>query len=301
LREDRGHNSSKILIVRPGALGDTILTLPLVESIRRDDPRARITLLGSRAYRDILPHGIEPVPFDGPEWLWLFAADGQAVPAHAPHFDRAYVILKHPDPVAGNLRAAGTPRICTASPAPEGPCHLVTHLHLALGIAVPPRLPSLLHLAQPRKEDVIWIHPGSGAASKCLPLDLMILVVEILQRRTGYRPVMTLGEDDAFLTASDQWTRLSRLPRLEILDGRSLPDLAENLSGAAIYVGNDSGISHFAAALGVPSLVFFVATDPAVWAPWVPAEQLYAADLRWSGCDSTTILPAIEQILQRAV
>jgi len=299
LREVRGHTSSKILIVRPGALGDTILTLPLVESIRREHPRARITFLGSRAYRDVLPHEIELVPFDGPEWLWLFAADGQAAPVEAPHFDRAYVILKHPDPMAGNLRAAGTPHIYTASPAPEGPCHFVTHLHLALGMPVPPRLPSLLHLAQPRKEDLIWIHPGSGAPSKCLPLDLLILVVEMLQRRTGYRAVMTLGEDDAFLTASAQWTRLIRLPRLEILDGRSLPDLAAILSGAAIYVGNDSGISHFAAGLGVPSLVFFVATDPAVWAPWVPAEQLCAADFR--GRDATTLIPLIEQFLQRAV
>ncbi|MBI5571722.1 MAG: glycosyltransferase family 9 protein [Desulfomonile tiedjei] len=301
MQAGRGDNPSKILVVRPGALGDTILTLPLVESIRHDYPHARITLLGNRTYRDILPSAIELIPFDGPEWLWLFSSDEQAVPAHAPRFDRAYVILQHPEQVAGNLRRAGTPHICTASPAPEGASHLVAQIHLALGFPVPPRRPSLLHLAQPGKHDLIWMHPGSGSATKCLPLDLMIRVVETLQRRTGYRLAMTLGEDDAFLTASDQWSHLTGLPGLEIFHSRALADIAANLAGAAIYVGNDSGISHFAAGLGVRSLVFFVTTDPVGWSPWVPAEQLCSADLRGDDRDVTIIPTVIEDILQRVV
>jgi heptosyltransferase III len=47
--------------------------------------------------------------------------------------------------------------------------------------------------------------------------------------------------------------------------------LARWLSGAKLYVGNDSGIAHLAAAVGVPVAVFFGPTDPAVWAPRGPS------------------------------
>ena len=297
---DRHDHPSKILIVRPGALGDTILTFPLIESIRNEHPHARITLLGNRAYRDVLPPGIELNPFDGPEWLWLFAADEEALPPHASRFDRAYVILKQPDRVAANLTRAGIPNVFIASSAPEGPCHLVAHVQLGLGLPVPARRPSLLHLARPGKQDLIWLHPGSGGASKCLSLELMIRVAETLQRRTGYGLAVTLGEDDTFVTASDRWPQLTSLSRLEIFAGRSLPDLAANLAGASMYVGNDSGISHFAAGLGVPSLVFFVTTDPAVWSPWVPSDQLCTADLRRGVHSFATVVPFIDQLLRLA-
>ncbi len=46
-----------------------------------------------------------------------------------------------------------------------------------------------------------------------------------------------------------------------------LGDLARWLSGAALYIGNDSGITHLAAAVGVPTLALFGPTDPAVWGP----------------------------------
>jgi heptosyltransferase III len=49
------------------------------------------------------------------------------------------------------------------------------------------------------------------------------------------------------------------------------------LSRAALFVGNDSGPAHMAAAFGIPSVVLFGPSDPVVWAPWrAPAEQIVA-------------------------
>jgi ADP-heptose:LPS heptosyltransferase len=48
----------------------------------------------------------------------------------------------------------------------------------------------------------------------------------------------------------------------------------------SLYLGNESGICHLAAGLGVPSIVLFVSTDPAQWAPWAPEEQVVPIDLR---------------------
>ena len=47
----------------------------------------------------------------------------------------------------------------------------------------------------------------------------------------------------------------------------STADLAMWLAGARVYIGNDSGVTHLAAALGVPVIAIFVATPPEVWAP----------------------------------
>ena len=44
-------------------------------------------------------------------------------------------------------------------------------------------------------------------------------------------------------------------------------DLARFLAGARAYIGNDSGITHMAAAVGVPTIALFGPTDPAVWSP----------------------------------
>jgi len=83
----------------------------------------------------------------------------------------------------------------------------------------------------------VVIHPFSGSAKKNWPLE-------------KYRELA------------------QRLP-VEWADGRfdNLLDLALWMRGAGVYVGNDSGISHLAAAIGMRSVVLFGPTDPEIWGP----------------------------------
>ena len=53
----------------------------------------------------------------------------------------------------------------------------------------------------------------------------------------------------------------------EIVSDASLHDLARILCGAALYLGNDSGVSHLAAACGTRAFVLFGPSDPVVWRP----------------------------------
>jgi ADP-heptose:LPS heptosyltransferase len=105
-------------------------------------------------------------------------------------------------------------------------------------------------------------------------------VTEIVTRHTGWPAAITVGEDDAFLKEQPAWEELIGKKGTVVFDNRPLPELCKELSAAGLFIGNDSGIAHLAAGLGIPSVVFFFSTDPAQWAPWVPLEQFSVIDLR---------------------
>jgi len=92
------------------------------------------------------------------------------------------------------------------------------------------------------------IHPFSGSARKNWPLERFRAVAE----RLGC-PV--------------QWIAGPEHPLEGAVRHDDLYDLACWLSTARVYIGNDSGITHLAAAVGVPVVAIFLTTDPAIWAP----------------------------------
>ena len=153
------------------------------------------------------------------------------------------------------------------------------HLHDALGLKTPARAAAFAAM-RPAEERLIWLHPGSGGPRKCVPLRGMVQIAQKLRAATGFDLVVTAGEEDEFLRSEAAWTELMSQPGVTLMQNRPLSELVSRLSGAAIFVGNDSGISHLAANLGIRSVVFFVATDPLQWAPWVPERGLNIIDLR---------------------
>jgi heptosyltransferase-3 len=92
------------------------------------------------------------------------------------------------------------------------------------------------------------IHPFSGSPRKNWPLKLYRELADRLPSRVEW----TAGPDE-------------ELP--EAIRFQSLMDLAYWIKGARLYIGNDSGITHLAAAIGVPALALFGPGSPANWAP----------------------------------
>jgi heptosyltransferase III len=276
---------ARILVVRSGALGDTILTLPLLESICRFRPDCRVLFVGSRAYKSLVPPDISFQALDSPEWLWLFSETISPPPGTTDAFKEAYVILNQPGTVIGNLQKSGVKTIRHTSSKPQAGRHLVESMHLGLGMPIPARAPALSHLSPTRTKDLIWLHPGSGSPGKCLPLDVMASLAETLKACTGWDLAVTAGREDAFLTGHPAWERLTAAPGTCLYLNRPLAEICEELGAARLFVGNDSGISHMAAGLGVPSIVFFVSTEPAQWAPWVPEIQIKVVDVRTASRD----------------
>jgi ADP-heptose:LPS heptosyltransferase len=69
------------------------------------------------------------------------------------------------------------------------------------------------------------------------------------------------------------------------------------LGRAGLYVGNDSGVSHLAAAAGAPTLALFGPTDPAVWAPVGPAvETVRSLNMKMEGLDLAAVNAATARL-----
>jgi ADP-heptose:LPS heptosyltransferase len=140
-----------------------------------------------------------------------------------------------------------------------------------IGVPRPGHVDALLPSAEERAaaEEVtrrlppgfLALHPGSGARSKNWPAERFAGLADALA--PGQRVAVVHGPaDDA---AVSRLTTL--LPRARVLAALPLPVLGAVLSRAGLFVGNDSGVSHLAAAYGAPTFALFGPTDPDVWAP----------------------------------
>jgi len=101
------------------------------------------------------------------------------------------------------------------------------------------------------------IHPFASSPSKTWPAERFVTVAEELAR-TGMAPVFLAGPGDD-THAFEHFTIVKNAP---------LADVKSLISGAQLFIGNDSGPAHIAAAFGVPSVVLFGSSDPAIWGPW---------------------------------
>jgi heptosyltransferase-2 len=107
------------------------------------------------------------------------------------------------------------------------------------------------------------LHPGSGSLRKNWPADRFAALVALVSRDRPW--LLVEGPADAAPAAE-----LARVPRACRAQGLPPRILGALLSQAGAYVGNDSGVTHLAAAWGAPTLGLFGPTSPDVWAPLGP-------------------------------
>jgi heptosyltransferase-3 len=108
------------------------------------------------------------------------------------------------------------------------------------------------------------IHPAAMMDSKRWSVDNFARAGTIIQDQ-GWHVVVTAGRGEESLA-----TRLTaELPDSLLLLGLSIPQLAELLRGADLYLGNDSGPMHLAAAVGTPTVAVWGSSNSAQWHPWL--------------------------------
>jgi heptosyltransferase-3 len=215
------------LLIRPGAIGDVILSLPELERSRGDyteiwAPRPVLPLLRfadrTRAIADTeleLVGVVESARVPGLEtfdsiysWYGTNRAEFRDAVRHLP-----FTFFP-----ALPISSAGIPRI----EVPDAPV-----------------------------EDLAVIHPFSGSTKKNWPLDSFRVVASRLDLPVRW----SAGPEEVL----DEAVRFDDLYRLGCW-----------LATGRVYIGNDSGITHLAAAVGTPVVAIFLTTDPAVWAPRGP-------------------------------
>jgi heptosyltransferase-3 len=279
----------RFLLIRPGALGDAILTLPVVQALDQHFSEASIDMMGAPAVLRLLcgRSAVRKVwSFDALDIGALFRPDavlGQAVSDRLSGYD---VIVNYAGPAqsvfAHNLSHVAMGRVmhCDARPGPRVTEHMSEFLQRplrALGLPLysdPPRLRltsedrqrALSWWAEQRLENdrAVALHPGSGSPAKNWPADQFAAVARHLVG-TGNLVLLVIGPADDVPVGVVQ--REMQGMACTLVAGLPLPLLAAILERCTGFVGNDSGISHLAAAVGVPVVAIFGPTDPGIWAP----------------------------------
>lgn len=254
------------LVYHAGGLGDFITILPAVRAWRGLRPGERTVLLGKPAYAALASPGFDEV-WDAESALWsgLYAgAASDEARSRAAGISSALVFCAGSSRLPSALHSLGVRKIMRQDPFPSAAVPAVDY-HLALFRALPAdsalRIPAIAFGGKPTPRGrgrVAALHPGSGSAKKNWPLENFAELAALLGE-AGCAVAWITGPAEQGLevpaSASVRWTDLQ------------LPDLAQRLSGCALYVGNDSGVSHLAAASGCPTVALFGASDPRVWAP----------------------------------
>jgi heptosyltransferase-3 len=272
-----------LLILRGGALGDFLLTLPVVAALHRQWPSVPIDLVADSRFADLsIGSGwVRKVhSLDAALMAQLYVSEAERDPALAESLRGYDAVLCYLDDsaqtIAQTLEQAGIRRQVFTSPRViHG--HAVDHFMGALrelGVEMKrddsvvvrlrpevERAAIAVRLSEPGVFAVI--HPGSGSARKNWPLDRFVGLADRIRREMAIRPVFILGEAEEGL----ELVLRKAAPSVLCLAKLELMDVAAILNRAQFYIGNDSGITHLAASLGVPTWALFGPTDPAQWAP----------------------------------
>jgi len=297
---------SRILVIRGGAIGDFILTVPTLKLLRDAFPSSHIEVLG---YKHIVAlaemsgyanatRSIEYAPLSS-----FFSNGAHLAPELVTYFGGFQQVVSYlfdPDNIfASNLRQAGVRNLIVGSPKITDEEHAARQLARPLEqLALYLDDPAAILLPHERREpdpSLIAFHPGSGSDTKNWPLPKWAAVAESLLSADSNRRILLIG-GEADVERVARLRAILPNEKVQCAQNLSLVELAERLQNCALFLGHDSGISHLAAAVGTPSILLFGATDPAVWAP---ANQnvkvLRSPDLTMNGIETSQVLTALEE------
>jgi ADP-heptose:LPS heptosyltransferase len=267
----------KILVIRGGAIGDFILTLPAIAALRRQFPYAHLEVLGYPHIVQLARAGglVDRVQsIEAGALAGFFARGGTLSEDLADYFSEFDLIISYlfdPDEIfKTNVARCSLAQFIVGPHRPNeqekthaAKVYLEPLQRLAIFDADP--LPHLSLNPQPSTLSQLALHPGSGSERKNWPESNWAELLEDLIRRTRLNVLLIGGEAEG--------ERLQRLAaalpptRLNVAQSLPLADLARLLQRCAAFVGHDSGISHLAAALGLPGLILWGDTAEEIWRP----------------------------------
>ena len=267
----------KILVIRGGAIGDFILTLPAIAALRRQFPDAQLEVLGYPHIAQLALAGglvdrVQPIEARG--LAGFFARGGELSEDLCDYFSEFNLIISYlydPDEIFQTNVLRCAPGQFIASPhrpvehekIHAARVYLKPLERLAIFDADP--VPRLALNPQPAIRNQIALHPGSGSERKNWPEAKWAELLARLVEATPFDLLLVGGEAEG-----DRLHRLAAaLPSTRCRVVRSLPlaELARRLASCVAFVGHDSGITHLAAALGLPVLVLWADSMEEVWRP----------------------------------
>lgn len=291
--------SRRITVIRPGALGDVIVTRAVLGACRDRFSPSELVLVAP-GERGRLLDGPQladrVVDYDDAALAWIFSAADVPPPRRLREWvggSDLVLAYMNEDParLSERLRRLDCQKVVVAAPRPPENC--TSHVHAYLCSALPqesgdamemrlppvPAAPALALKAWPELmasgKPLVVLHPGSGGVRKNWP---PARFAEVGRRLSdAFEIAVTSGEADGDLGAAVA----GAIPKAVQVQQPPLPALASLLSHARLMVGNDSGVTHLAAAVksqhaAVKDVVaIYGPTAASVWAP-VGAEVVRA-------------------------
>jgi ADP-heptose:LPS heptosyltransferase len=175
----------------------------------------------------------------------------------------------------------------------ERPVHTAEHLASAMFWLGVPRteIPRAKLFAAPRSGtgNYAVVHPFASALEKAWAPDRFLAVARQLQQ-SGLEPVVLSGPADD----------PSPFSEFRIYRNAPLSEVKSVIAGAHLFIGNDSGPAHIAAAFGIPVVVLFGPSNPVTWAPWRTEAQVLTSPEGMSGVSIAQVTAAAETLRVKA-
>jgi heptosyltransferase-3 len=295
---DTIEHDAHVVIVRLRSLGDCVLTTPAIHILKKSRPDLQITVIVEDRFAAvfeenpditaILPPTLKGVAFRRPELcinfhggsrsLVLTAASGARLRAGFAHY-RASSVYNVRIPTAQQILGVDR-KVHTAE-------HLASAMfYLGAQRQSVPRARLFAERRHPAHPYAV-LHPFAALPEKTWPVERFLKVAGHLARQQGLEPVFLAGpEDDATPFAG-----------FRVLAGAHLRETKSLLAAASLFIGNDSGPAHMAAAFGVPVIVLFGPSDHEVWGPW----QVEGETLTGGAITSIPVEQVVEAVQQLRV
>jgi ADP-heptose:LPS heptosyltransferase len=308
--------AQSVLVIHQGALGDFVLALPALESLRKAFPQAKSAIMGYPRILELVEkrfYADNILSVDQKGMASFFVPEGSLDPGLCQFFKKFDLIVVFgrdgEGAVVKNLRRVGEGRILhiDSFPPKDEKVHLTDHLLSQLvryGFSRSRSNPRLYlnesdrewardfwnkrGVTQKERSKVMILHPGSGSKRKVWPLDRFLRLARTLQDHPGSKMLIVLGPaegpevEKAFVETGS--------PAPILAKGLTSLQLASVMEGCRFFAGNDSGVSHLAAALGLPAVVVFGPTDQRVWAPRGEKTLVVSRGLHCSPCSQERFL-----------
>ena len=267
------------LAIHPGALGDVLLAVPALRALRATSSAPLLLAAQPRVGALLEALGVVDghVAFDTLGLDTLFVDDADSRP-RLPAVQRVFAWFGALDPVFRRRLKEHVAHAVVAPSVGEGSACVWQHLLDTVGAP-----PGDWCAPIPMNESVralgaralaatgfdgpppfLFVHPGAGSAAKCWPAEGFARTIATVAARTRMNAFVHEGPADA--AAADALRRHIGRGVAWVVEP-SLTALAGALSRATVYLGNDSGVSHLAAALGIPSVILFAGANLR-WRPW---------------------------------
>jgi ADP-heptose:LPS heptosyltransferase len=270
---------SRVAILRLRSLGDCVLTTPALDILKRFRNDLHIAIFVEDRFREIFesnPDLDEIHPPDlpalrrfrpqlclnlhgGTRSAWMTELSGARYRAGFGHYRQQFVY---------NVRIPRAQEILGVSRKVHTAEHLASAMFfLGAPIVEIPRA-RLVPSSVPDRPSMptAILHPLASSPEKTWPAADFLAVADHL-KQAGLDPVFIGGPGDD----------LSPFARFRTVRGAPLSQVKLLLAAASLFVGNDSGPAHMAAAFGLPTVVVFSTGDPEIWGPWRTAGEVVRA------------------------